>query len=223
MRACGCNDMGRHRDGCPEASRRDFRERDREVHRRRREERRAAGLCVMCPVGQERPAVGGTVRCELHARRAAELQRERKPRPDGWVVLDELEPLRTLRTMAGLSLTEAARLAGLRGPSSVQGLEQMEGGPEGGSTTIGTLRKRANAWGYEFRLQVRRTGRTRPRSATARDGADRSGVPTERQREILAAVERTGSRASAARLLGITRQAVTYAISRSSAAAQRRR
>jgi len=72
-----------------------------------------------------------------------------------WVTLDELTPLRALRKLAGLSLSQAARIAGLKGHTSIQGLERLEG-RDGGSTTIGTFARRARAWGFEYRIQVRR-------------------------------------------------------------------
>jgi hypothetical protein len=132
VRPCGCSDMGRHRNACPERGRLDYRQRDAAVHDRRRKERRSAGLCISCPAGDVRRADPGVMRCSRCRKRAAENQRGRIQ--EGWIVLDELTPLRALRELAGLSLAEAGQRAGLRGPTSVQGLERIEGSPEGGST-----------------------------------------------------------------------------------------
>jgi ribosomal protein L37AE/L43A len=168
VRPCGCSDMGRHRAACPEHGRLDYRQRDVAVHRRRVAERRSAGLCISCPADDVRRADPGVLRCSRCRLRATEAQRGRAETQrgrvqEGWIILDESTPLRALREMAGLSLAEAARRAGLRGPTSVQGLERIEGSPEGGSTTVGTLRKRAEAWGFEVRIQVRRVSLTKPR------------------------------------------------------------
>lgn len=104
------------------------------------------------------------------------------PPPDGWVPLSLTSPAYHLRLLARgtspvtdprraaalgipvgelapvLTLVEAAALLGLRGPSGVQTAELREAGkgPSPGSLTLSSLLTRADAYGLELQVRVRR-------------------------------------------------------------------
>ncbi len=115
--------------------------------------------------GQSYPSLTAAARAlgvsdQVIARRAGRPVTPRpatpNPQTQDWTTIDLNEPLRALRTLAGLSLSAAARACGYAGHTSIQGLERHEGGPEGQSSTLSTITRIAYAYGFEVRIQVRR-------------------------------------------------------------------
>lgn len=74
--------------------------------------------------------------------------------PGRWIALDISRPCSHLRELADLSLSAAAEALGLAQPSSVHGAERRE--ERGELASLRTLLERAEAFGFDVEIRVRR-------------------------------------------------------------------